>query len=350
MWKTAADISPSDQTILKGILEGFGQVVDINKIDKFNLEVKRIFSLVKTDSEDLPEDSLYQIAYHMSRNRAKHLLQTKGKAIAKETSKEPEKSFVQPIIRKQKQSLKPKLESVVKSIESIESNVPKVVEPIDSYEPPKNINLVIRKAISDGFDFVEGLNDATTAEHLYSEAQKLFIQYINKFDETTNVKDVYETVFRTAKKIAEEIVTANQVLVQEDDRKDMRAKKREETEQAEIERQRVAGVAKIELRELISKMLEEKELSDVTKNALRYFRLIYLDDKRDPEVVHLFPGTSRDQRYQWKARAVRMIAPHASGDARKYIGEKTKRKFAFAPNILLKAAKIFLMRCEDKHE
>lgn len=339
MWKTAADISSSDQAILKGILEGFGEVSDINKIDKFNTEVKRIFSLVKQDSKDLPDSSLYQIAFHMSRNRANHLL--KKKDVVKEVPKEvlPEK---QPTIERHL------IEENLTEVPVIPST--ELTLNISSEPLPEKRTLTIRRAISDGFDFVEGIGKATTKEHLYDEAQRLFAWYINKFNETVTSQEVYETVFMAAKKVAEEILTAHKNLVEQEDRRDMRAKKKEEAAQAEIERQRISEVSKIELKELIAKLLTEKEFSKVGKEALKYFKLIYLDGKSDPEVVHLFPGTSRDQRYQWKSRAVGIIAPYASEDARRYISEKTKRKFAFAPDVILKAAQTFLVRCKDRYE
>lgn len=365
MLKVAAPtISPADTAILKGILDGFGEVVDINKVEKFNSEVKRIFERVKVDSQDLPDASLYQIAFHMAKNRAKHISEKKGKEVEKETPPEvpakpakpaTEEKFVQPIVRRNPKEqataptiVTPIVEPTVAPFatstepEILQEIVPSPLPSIAPYEPPpESRSLTIRRAISDGLDIVEGINTATTTEHLYDEAQKLYAWYLNKFDQKASAQEVYETVFNAAKKVAEDIVAAHKILVEKDVRKDMRAKRKEEAEQAEAERQRIAEIAKIELKELIAKMLQEKDLSNVTKEALKYFKLIYLDDKRDPEVVHLFPGTSRDQRYQWKSRAVRMIAPYASEDARKYIGEKTKRKFAFAPDVLLKAAQMF---------
>lgn len=354
MIRTAAPaISSTDTAILNGIVAGFGEVLDISKVDKFTSEVKRIFERIKSDSEGFSDDVLYQMAFHIARNRAKLISEKKGKDVAKEPPKEeaPAEKFVQPIVKRRKPGTEPAAEQSAPAAEPI----PAIVEPIPVVEevpyepPPESRALTIRRAISDGFDFVEGINEATTPEHLHYEAQKLFRWYADKFDEAATTQDVYETVFRAAKGKAEEIAAANQVLVEKEDRKDMRARKREEAERAEIERQRIAGVAKIELGELIAKMLKDQPLSDVTKEALRYFKLIYVDEKRDPDVAHLFPGTKRDQRYQWKSRAVRLIAPHVSEDARRYISEKTKRTFA-SVEVLFKAAEMFLMRCEDKYE
>lgn len=356
MIRTAAPaISSTDTAILNGIVAGFGEVLDISKVDKFTSEVKKIFEKIKSDSEGFSDEILYQMAFHIARNRAIFISQKKGKDVAKEAPKEeaPAEKFVQPIVKRRKPGVEPTAteqpvapkpdEPATKTVE------PAPTEEIPYEPPPESQALTIRRAISDGLDFVEGISQATTPEHLHYEAQKLFRWYVDKFDEAANPQDVYETVFRAAKNKAEEIVAANQVLVDKEDRRDMRARKREEAEIAERERQRIAGVARIELGEMVAKMLKEQPLSHVTKEALRYFKLVYLDGKRDPEVAHLFPKTTRDQRYKWKERAVSLIAPHASEDARKYISEKTKRSFASA-EVLLEAAQMFLMRCEDKYE
>lgn len=342
MLKHAATLSPSDEIILKGILEGFGSVLDLNKIDKINSEIKKIFQSIKEDSGDLPEGSLYQVAYYMAKNRAQVLAVKKDKAEQKaEPKAEPKpETFVQPIIKRKRQ------EAVTTAPTSSEPIQPESIQPIIEPQKEESKSSVIRRAIFDAFDFVGGLNEATTIEHINHEAKKVYEWFINKIDKLSSY-DLYEAAFRAAKNRAEEIIAAHNILVDQELKSQMKIKRKEDSERDEIERQRISEVAKIELEELINKLLHEKDLSLVTKEALKYFKLIYLDDKRDPEVVHLFPGTSRDQRYQWKARAVRMIAPYASEDARKYIGEKTKRKFAYAPNILIKAAQIFLIRCQE---
>lgn len=329
MLKYAATLSPSDEVILKGILEGFGVVLDLNKIDKINSEIKKIFQSIKEDSGDLPEGSLYQIAYYMAKNRAEVLAIKKDKA---EQKAEPKaETFVQPVIKRKKQEV---------------VTAPEVVQPIPDPIKEEDKSSIIRRAIFDAFDFVGGLNEATTIEHINHEAKKVYEWFINKIDKLSSY-DLYEAAFRAAKKRAEDITAAHKILVDQDLRSQMKVKRKEDAERDEIDKQRISEVAKIELKELIDKLLHEKEFSLVTKEALKYFKLIYLDDKRDADIVHLFPGTSRDQRYQWKTRAVKMIAPYASEDARKYIGEKTKRKFAYAPSILFKAAQMFLIRCQE---
>lgn len=352
MLKHAAtpEASSADTAILSGIVEGFSEVSDISKIERFTSEVRRLFEKIKIDSEGFSDEVLKQMAYHMARSRANYLLSNKKekKEAPKESPKEspkeePEKPFVQPIVKRPaREKFAPTEETPIVPIVPVEVSAP----PVEAPPEKESIRLTIRRAISDGFDFVEGLGAATTNEHIYDEAQRLYSHYIGRFNESTDNRDVYEEVFRATKQVGENIVAAHKVLVDKDERRDTRARKKEEAIKAEQERQRISEVAKIELSEFVAKMLREKELSNVTKEALKYFKLVYLDNKRDSEVVHLFPGTSRDQRYKWKERAVTMIAPYVSEDARKYISEKTKRKLA-SSDVLIKAAEIFLMRCQE---
>ncbi len=325
MIKSAVDISTIDRAILKGILDGFGEVLDISKIDKLNNEIKKIFATIKEDSAGLSEDSIYQIAYHLSRNRAQNIL----------SKKEPKETPI-----KETPIKEPPIE------ESSQEPLPKPREIVLENLPKENKEIILRKAIFNAFDSVGNLPQATTIEHINDEGQKIYDLYKDKLDKYTSY-ELYQAVFQTAKKKAEEIISAHRSLQERQSRREQKIRKKEEAERAEIERQRISEVAKVELKELISKLLDKQELSSVSKEALRYFKSIYLDDKKDPEVVHLFPGTSRDQRYKWKERAVSMIAPLASEDARKYISEKTKRKYASAET-LFKAAQMFLIRCQEE--
>ena len=338
-----AEPTLTEMSIMKGILDGFSEVTDIKNIDKFNAEVRRLFNHIKTDSEGLGDHSLYQIAFHMSKNRAEYLIANKKK---KEVEL-PKQQFVQPIIKRKKdEPVKSETKEVETPIHAEPvTEIPEATSiPVEKVKTESNES-VIKRAIFDAFNYVGNLTEATTLEHIQDESNKLFLWYKEKSNRYNSIHELYEDVFRSAKKVADSISSAHQILVEKETRKDMRAKKREEDEKSEIERHRISEVSKIELKELIAKILAEQPLSEVAKEALRYFKLIYLDDKKDPEVVHLFPGTSRDQRYQWKSRAVRLIAPYASEDARKYISEKTKRKYA-STNILLKAAEMFLAHCE----
>lgn len=46
--------------------------------------------------------------------------------------------------------------------------------------------------------------------------------------------------------------------------------------------------------------------------ALQYMRLVCFEHKSDAECADLFPGTTRDQRYQWLKRARDLVLPKAS--------------------------------------
>ncbi len=60
--------------------------------------------------------------------------------------------------------------------------------------------------------------------------------------------------------------------------------------------------------------------------ALRYTRMICLDDKSDPECADTFPGTTRDARYQWLKRARDLLLPHASEDLKVFLLAGTSQK------------------------
>lgn len=120
--------------------------------------------------------------------------------------------------------------------------------------------------------------------------------------------------------------------------------RKDQEKREEEERVRISEIARAELEGMISKVLTESDsLSLAQREALKYFKYIYVDGKRDPEISYLFPNTSRDQRYQWKTRAIKLIVPRVSEESRKYISERSKTKFA--ANDLLQAAGIFLKAC-----
>ena len=64
------------------------------------------------------------------------------------------------------------------------------------------------------------------------------------------------------------------------------------------------------------------------QNALRYMRLTCIEGKSDPECEPFFPGTKRDQRYQWLKRARDLVLPQASAELKALLwqGIWTKRK------------------------
>lgn len=323
MHKSAANIAPVDQAIIKGILDGFGQVLDTNNIEKFTSEIKKLFATIKEDSSELNPETVYQIAFHLALNRAKTIINKKNPKVTSPTT-------VQETVIKE-----PSSNTSLDEVRNIDiDNIPR--------EDPSSL---IQRAILEGFSSAGGLTSATTIEHINSEANKVYKAYIDKVDKYETDYQLYQQVFKAAKKIAESILSAYHELEQKQVRKDDRQRKKYEAGQAELERNRISEIAKKELQELIGNLLKDNSLSKTYKEALKYFEFIYIDNKKDPQVVHLFPGTSRDQRYKWKERAVSMIAPMVSEEARKYISEKTKRKYA-SVNVLCKAAQIFLYRCQ----
>lgn len=323
MHKSAANIAPIDQAIIKGILDGFGQVLEANKIEKFTSEIKKLFTTIKEDSSELSPETVYQIAFHLAFNRAKAIISKKDPKVTLPTT------FEETIIKE------PSSSNSLEEVRNIDiDNIPR--------EDPSSL---VQRAILEGFSSAGGLTSATTIEHINSEANKLYKAYIDKIDKYETDYQLYQQVFKAAKKIAESILAAHHELEQKQIRKDEKQRKKYEAEQAELERNRISEIAKKELQELINNLLRDDSITKAYKEALKYFKLIYIDNKKDPEVVHLFPGTSRDQRYKWKERAVSMITPMVSEESRKYISEKTKRKYA-SINVLCKAAQIFLYRCQ----
>ena len=65
-------------------------------------------------------------------------------------------------------------------------------------------------------------------------------------------------------------------------------------------------------------------------DALRYMRLVCIEDKSDADCADVFPGTNRDQRYQWLKRARDFVLLLASDVLKsvlwKSIGTKRKAK------------------------
>ena len=64
------------------------------------------------------------------------------------------------------------------------------------------------------------------------------------------------------------------------------------------------------------------------QNGLRYMRLSCIDGMSDPECAPFFPGTKRDQRYQWLKRARDLVLPQASAELKDLLWQRigTKRE------------------------
>jgi hypothetical protein len=132
----------------------------------------------------------------------------------------------------------------------------------------------------------------------------------------------------------------------EADLPELKVRKREEIKR-EKERQAQADLemaesAKAELKTVLETLALEP-LTPVQESTLKYFYQIYIEDKKDPELAKIFPKSTRDQRYQWKARGIQMVLPHVSENTKHYLGWRTKRKFASASEIY-EYSKLFLQR------
>lgn len=64
------------------------------------------------------------------------------------------------------------------------------------------------------------------------------------------------------------------------------------------------------------------------QNGLHYMRLTCIEGKTDSECAPFFPGSKRDQRYQWLKRARDLVIPKASEELKDLLwkGVWTKRK------------------------
>lgn len=325
MFKISEKISPVDEAIVKGIFDGFGEILDHSKINKLTNEIKKLFFLIKQDSEGLSREVVYQMAFHVAKNKAKSLAQnkTEHKNVQEEPLPTPqEKKF-------------PDLESI-REINLDES-------------PRETPDSTIKRAILDAFGDARELGKATTIEHINDEANLLYKRFIELSGKFNDPNELYQKTYDGALIKANEIINAYQTINIRETKKEEKTRKKQEAEQAALKRQTIAEEAKIELKEVLDKLLDNKSLTQANKSALLYFKSIYLDQKSDAETASLFPGSSRDQRYKWKERAVSMIVPLVSDTAKRYIGEKTKRKYA-SYDILLKTAHEFMSRCKGKNE
>lgn len=192
------------------------------------------------------------------------------------------------------------------------------------------------KFVLDGFKSVPELWELSTPELLNTEMTRL-VQVAQK----SNL-DANGAFFEAQKRALNLLKQFNQIELAEQRRLDKANQKQLRLEQA-AERERIAAEAKIELKEIVDQLASQPGLSPASKSALEYFRYIYLENKRDPEIASIFKGTTRDQRYQWKRRSIDMVEPLASPTAKKYISERTKRKFASFDD-LVKYADIYLFR------
>lgn len=200
-------------------------------------------------------------------------------------------------------------------------------------------------AIIAGFSEVPELMRMTTPELISSEAKKILYTLRSISDN----KIAAQKAKIIAKERALELLKQHQDAELRDIKIEQKIQQKENKAREAEERVRVAEIARAELKEFCVS-LQNQNLSPSQSEALRYFKYIYLDGKRDPEISYMFPGTTREQRYQWKTRAIKMIAPLVSEDAKKFISERTKIKYA-ETDVLFKMAGIYFEKClEGSHE
>lgn len=192
------------------------------------------------------------------------------------------------------------------------------------------------KFVFDGFRSIPELWDMSTPELLRTEVRNLTL---------TAQKSNWDgqRAFLAGQKRATELYQAFKAIQDREQRKIDRADQKKREALIETERQVIAEQAKVELEEIVTRLQAQDNLSAATKYALQYFRYVYLEGKRDLEIAGHFKGSTRDQRYQWKKRAIDLIEPLASVIAKKYISERTNRKFASVQEID-RYADIFLFK------
>lgn len=201
-------------------------------------------------------------------------------------------------------------------------------------EPTQPVDLF--KFVFDGFRSIPELWEASTPELLRTEIRNLTLTaQKNNWDG--------QRAFLAGQKRATELYQAFKAIHDREQRKIDRANRKKQEAILEAERQAIAEQAKAELEEIVTRLQNQDNLSVATKYSLQYFRYVYLEGKRDSEIAAHFKGSTRDQRYQWKKRAIDLIEPMASVIAKKYISERTNRKFASVQEID-RYADIFLLK------
>jgi hypothetical protein len=65
--------------------------------------------------------------------------------------------------------------------------------------------------------------------------------------------------------------------------------------------------------------------TDTERNAIKYVGMVYLLNQRDSAIADQFPGTTRDQRYQWKKRVLDALWKVASPTLQDFLASKGPR-------------------------
>jgi hypothetical protein len=83
-------------------------------------------------------------------------------------------------------------------------------------------------------------------------------------------------------------------------------------------------LARYELRRLLDRALANRA-TDTERSAIKYVGMVYLLNQRDSVIADQFPGSTRNQRYQWKKRVLDALWPTASATLREFLAHKGPR-------------------------
>lgn len=83
-------------------------------------------------------------------------------------------------------------------------------------------------------------------------------------------------------------------------------------------------LARYELRRLLDRALAN-HATETERNAIKYVGMVYLLNQRDMTIAPQFPGSTRDQRYQWKKRVLDALWEVASPTLQDFLASKGPR-------------------------
>lgn len=83
-------------------------------------------------------------------------------------------------------------------------------------------------------------------------------------------------------------------------------------------------LARYELRRLLDRALANRA-TETERKAIKYVGMVYLLNQRDSSIADQFPGSTRDQRYQWKKRVLDALWEVASPTLQDFLASKGPR-------------------------
>ena len=83
-------------------------------------------------------------------------------------------------------------------------------------------------------------------------------------------------------------------------------------------------LARYELRRLLDRALAN-HATETERKAIKYVGMVYLLNQRDSTIADQFPGTTRDQRYQWKKRVLDALWEVTSPTLQDFLASKGPR-------------------------